>query len=89
MLYKFRNKISDCPVKQAFIKVFRELIILGLRESVCSSLVEYRKKLKGKGQEIIHGMNTSDTTILSHSHRTIVIILQMDYKDFSDNSLWV
>ena len=31
----------------------------------------------------------ADTTLLSHSHKTIQIILQMDYKDFGENSLLV
>jgi len=39
--------------------------------------------------EKILGINTSDTIIVSHSHKTIGIILQMDYKDFGENSLLV
>jgi len=33
--------------------------------------------------------NQTDTTLFSHSHKTIGIILQMDYKDFGENSLLV
>ena len=39
--------------------------------------------------EMILGINSSDTIIFSHSQKTIEIILQMDYKDFGENSLLV
>ena len=39
--------------------------------------------------ELILGINTTDTIIVSHSHKAIEIILQMDYKDFGENSLLV
>jgi hypothetical protein len=39
--------------------------------------------------ETILGINTSDTVIISHSHRNMEIVLQMDYKDFGENSLLV
>ena len=39
--------------------------------------------------EMILGINATDTTIVNHYHRTIGIILQMDYKDFGENSLLV
>jgi hypothetical protein len=33
--------------------------------------------------------NQTDTSLISHSHKTIEIILQMDYNDFGENSLLV
>jgi hypothetical protein len=39
--------------------------------------------------ERIRASNQSDTTLISHSRKTIGIILQMDYKDFGENSLLV
>jgi hypothetical protein len=39
--------------------------------------------------EKILGSNQTDTTLISYSHKTIGIILQMDYKDFGENSLLV
>lgn len=39
--------------------------------------------------EKILGINTQDTILLNHSYKTIGIILQMDYKDFGENSLLV
>ena len=39
--------------------------------------------------EMILGINHTDTILLSHSQKTIKIILQMDYKDFGENSLLV
>ena len=38
---------------------------------------------------MILGINTADTILISHSQKTIGIILQMDYKDFGENSLLV
>lgn len=42
-----------------------------------------------KYAERILGINHTDTIVISHSHKTIGIILQMDYKDFGENSLLV
>ena len=39
--------------------------------------------------ERILAINNTDTTLISHSRKTIGIILQMDYKDFGENSLLV
>ena len=39
--------------------------------------------------ERIRASNQSDTTLISHSRKTVGIILQMDYKDFGENSLLV
>ena len=39
--------------------------------------------------ERILASNQTDTTLISHSRKTIGIILQMDYKDFGENSLLV
>lgn len=39
--------------------------------------------------EMILGISASDTVPTSHSRKTIEIILQMDYKDFGENSLLV
>ena len=39
--------------------------------------------------EMILGINTADTILISHSQKTIGIILQMDYRDFGENSLLV
>jgi hypothetical protein len=39
--------------------------------------------------EMILGINPNDTILLSHSQMTIEIILEMDYKDFGENSLLV
>lgn len=47
----------------------------------------YRGSLKYVERILIS--NQTDTTQFSHSHKTIGIILQMDYKDFGENSLLV
>jgi hypothetical protein len=39
--------------------------------------------------ERILGSNQIDTSLISHSHKTIEIILQMDYNDFGEYSLLV
>jgi hypothetical protein len=39
--------------------------------------------------ERILGINHTDTSLINHSRKTIRIILQMDYKDFGENSLLV
>ena len=39
--------------------------------------------------EKILGPGPVDTTLISHSHKSIEIILQMDYKDFGEQSLLV
>jgi len=39
--------------------------------------------------EMMLGINNGDTIIFNQSHRTIEIILQMDYKDFGEKSLLV
>jgi hypothetical protein len=39
--------------------------------------------------ERILASNQTDTSLISHSHKKIEIILQMDYKDFGENSLLV
>ena len=42
-----------------------------------------------KYAEMILGINPNDTILINHSQKTIGIILQMDYKDFGENSLLV
>jgi hypothetical protein len=39
--------------------------------------------------EDIFGSEPAETTLIGHSRKTIEIILQMDYKDFGENSLLV
>ena len=39
--------------------------------------------------EDILGAGPADTTLISHSRKMIELILQMNYKDFGENSLLV
>ena len=39
--------------------------------------------------EKIHGLDQAETILISHSQKTVGIVLQMGYKDFGENSLLV